>query len=155
VFAAIAGVAALGSVFYARKTVQDGKELTAATRSLVEESERSRTAAAVDDRRRRLVGIGELEENLFWAAESSETERLKGGNSLVTREVVELNRRWMAMRNHLRSLLSGLMEELPASRVLSECAAADQAVQAARPAILEVENLLNRLPQVEDSSEAL
>lgn len=105
VIGAVAALATLWAVWYAREAARSGKDAVDAARRTVEAAERSvqaaersRLADERDRRRRRLERIGELVEVIFWEAN---TDTQSGPAA------------WRPARNDLRHALVGLHDALP------------------------------------------
>jgi hypothetical protein len=94
-----------------------------------------RRDAEYDRERRRLERVGEIVEDLFWAADlASRGGQVASGN-------------WMSQRNMLRHALVGLRNRLPVTASLLNSATPDQAFGAASSARQEIEVELDGLAQ--------
>ena len=98
------------------------------------EAAADRREAEYDRERRRLERVGEVIEDLFWAAE---LVRQGGGKPA--------NDQWMSQRNRLRHALVGLHSRLPQAASILNCATGDQAMGPASQARVEIEHELDRL----------
>lgn len=125
-----------------RRAAADDRHQAAVDRR---EAVADRREAEYDRERRRLVRVGEIVEDLFWAAElAGRGGQVAAGN-------------WMSQRNVLRHALVGLHSRLPAAVDILNSATPDQAFGAASQARQEVEHELDRLarerlPPVADGS---
>lgn len=86
-----------------------------------------------DRERRRLERVGEIIEELFWAADLAS----KGGHMATDN--------WMSQRNLLRHALIGLHSRLPVAANILNCATAVSAYGFASQGRREIETELNRL----------
>jgi hypothetical protein len=93
-----------------------------------------RREAEYDRERRRLKRVGEVVEDLFWAAE---LVRQGGGKAA--------NDQWMSQRNLPRHALVGLHSRLPQEVSILNYATGDQAMGPASQARQEIERELDRL----------
>jgi len=94
-----------------------------------------------DRERRRLERVGEMIEDLFWAADLA-----RRGGKVAADD-------WMSRRNLLRHALVGLHSRLPEAASILNSATADQAIGPASQARNEVERELDRLARERSSLE--
>jgi hypothetical protein len=154
ILAVIGAIAALATVWLAylalgkaRETLEEAKTARLDAEQAAKDAAAERRAAAEDRRqaaadrreaeydreRRRLERVGQMVEDLFWAADLAR----RGG------QVAAGN--WMSQRNVLRHALVGLHSRLPAAAELLNSATPDQAFGPASQARNEVERELDKL----------
>jgi hypothetical protein len=132
VIGALAALATLWAVWYAREAARSGKDAVEAARQTVEAAERSRVADEHDRRRRRLERVGELIERMA----GNVGRVLVGGGSRVD---------WWPNRDELRYALVGLHDDLPQCTSLLDVKDESAAVDALGRAREEVEAALREL----------
>ena|SRR2546428_6517633 len=116
----VAAVAAVKAVVAARETISVAERTAKIADAAARADERDRLRA-------RIVRVGEIVEQIFWAAHKEQPD-------------------WMAARNRLRHALVGLTDRLPVCAELPNVASTPgQAVAAASRARDEVEGVLHRL----------
>ena len=144
--AGIAAVAAVRGLGKAREAVTAAQQTVDLTRSTLQAAEAARLDAeaarreAVADRReaererrrQRLIHVGEIVEEVFWAAEADT-------------HYEPHTRGWMAARNRLGHALVGLMDELPRCLLVRDAASALDARRNASNARVEIEEALRRV----------
>lgn len=154
ILAVIGAIAALATVWLAylalgkaRETLEEAKTASLDAEQAAEDAAAERRAAAEDRRqaaadrreaeydreRRRIERVGQMIEDLFWAADLAR----RGG------QVAAGN--WMSQRNVLRHALVGFHGRLPAAAELLNSATPDQAFGPASQARNEVERALDEL----------
>ena len=119
---------------YGRQAVAEAAKVAAlnaqalqATTALLREAEAERLAAERDRHRQRLLRVGELAEEMFWAGHQARQAD------------------WMQARNRLRSALFGLHSELGGGYGAVNAASDATAMSAGRQLVLDVEGALQRL----------
>ena len=121
-----------------RRAAAEDRHQTAVDRR---EAAADRREAEYDRERRRLERVGEIVEDLFWAADLAR----RGG------QVAAGN--WISQRNVLRHVLVGLHSHLPAAADILNSATPDQAFGVASQARQEVKRELDRLTRERLSQE--
>jgi hypothetical protein len=113
-----------------RRATAEDRHLAAVDRH---EAAADRREAEYDRERRRLERVGQMVEDLFWAADLAR----RGGQVAAAS--------WMSQRNVLRHVLVGLHNRLPAAADLLNSASPDQAFGPASRARQEIERELEKL----------
>ena len=150
ILTAVSTVAVLATVWLAyqalgraRETVDEAKAAREDAGQAAKDAAAERRAAAEDRRqaaadrreeerdrqRRRVERVGEMTEDLFWAASTARFDPLHVAN-----------KQWLERRNLLRHALVGLHDRLPRTIEILNCATADQAYGAASQAREEIEH---------------
>jgi hypothetical protein len=146
ILTAVTAFAALVTVWLAYLAFGKARETVDEARAARREAAEAAIQAAADRRgeendrqRRRLEHVGELVEDLFWAADLAR----RGGK--VAPDT------WMSQRNRLGHALVGLHDRLPATTSLLDSTTAGQAFGPATQARNEIERELGKLAAVRAS----